>query len=496
VAKTRKTNWVEVARPVVQLGFAAFILGSGILHHTSKVESASPHALCPFGAVETLYALITSGSYVNKVFSSSMILGVGLLLSAVLAGGVFCGWICPWGAVQDAVAWVRRKLRIPEVQVPAKVDAILRYGRFLVLAGVLYATAATATLWFTDYDPYYTLYSTRIFFEFNLATQWPALLVTIAVVGGSLLVPRLWCRYLCPLGGLLSVIQRISPIKIRRDADVCIGCGRCDKACPVALNVAHSPAVTHDCSLCMKCVDTCPAPGALNATLPQRPAAGTSQAAPAARRVTATRWVAPLAAIVILLGSAGVAQALGWWHAVGTSLSAVSNASPADIRGFATLQEVSTTFGIPREALYKLLGLPADIPWDTRLKDLESYNEVTAVREKVSAYLGLPSSAAASASATPQPAASMGAPSAPAPQTPSATGSSGARLAATEIKGTMTLQEVADQCGMPREALYQALKLPADVPATTALRDIRNSVPGFEVTLVRDAVTAYQASHP
>jgi hypothetical protein len=99
------------------------------------------------------------------------------------------------------------------------------------------------------------------------------------------------------------------------------------------------------------------------------------------------RLVIPLVAIVLLLGSVPVGQAFGWWQTTGQVLTTLPSATVEDIKGSSTLSQVSATFGIPQDELYKLLGLPADISPETKLKDLESYNEVTAVREKVAAYL-------------------------------------------------------------------------------------------------------------
>jgi len=268
VAQRKQPRWTQVARIGTRAVFGIYILVASLRHHLGGTHTASLHALCPFGAVETVGSLITSGAYIQKIHPSSLVLGVGLLLSALIAGGAFCGWICPYGAVQDLLTWIRGKLRWREVVVPPRVDRVLRYGRFVALIAILYATMATAKLWFADYDPYYGLFSLGWIFEFDLATFWPGYLITLAILAGSVFIPRLWCRYLCPLGGLLSLIQRISPLKVRRDAHLCIDCKRCDRACPMKLNVSTAPAVTHDCTLCESCVEACPVAGALETAWP------------------------------------------------------------------------------------------------------------------------------------------------------------------------------------------------------------------------------------
>ena len=200
-------------RRIVQLGFVAFILVSSVRHSTSVEHLPSTDAFCPFGAVETLWKFVTTGSFVQKTHPSNLVLGVGLLIGAVLAGASFCGWICPFGALMDALTWVRKTFRLPEVKVPARLDKILTYGRYLTLLGIPLITVVTAKLWFADYDPYRTLFSLSWLFEFNLAEHWPAYLVALAVIGGGLLIPRFWCRYLCPQGVLLGLIQHVALLR-------------------------------------------------------------------------------------------------------------------------------------------------------------------------------------------------------------------------------------------------------------------------------------------
>lgn len=268
MSKQRGKKWTGLVRPVVQAAFVVFILVAAIRHNTAAVETPSTHAYCPFGVIASLWPLVTTGQFAPKIHLSSAVLGGAAILSAFLVGGAFCGWVCPLGGLGDALEWLRRKLRIRERVVPAKLDRVLRYGRFLVLIGIIYATATTAKLWFADFDPYYTIFSLSWIFEFDLAASWPAYLVSLAVIGGSLFIPRVWCRYLCPLGGLLSLVQRVSPIKVRRSAPVCIHCKRCDRVCPTRLAVSIGGAVATNCVMCLRCTDTCPAPGALVVALP------------------------------------------------------------------------------------------------------------------------------------------------------------------------------------------------------------------------------------
>ncbi len=267
----RRRIWLtRAARRLTQFAFLAFIVYAAVAHHLAAVDgaTASIDALCPFGGVETLWRYVSSsGQYVPKTHLSNLVLLGGLALGTLLAGGAFCGWVCPFGAVQDALGWLRRRLGLHEFRPPAAVDRVLRYGRFLVLGLILYQTIASVKLWFADFDPYRTLFGLDWLFEFNLAEHWISYAIAGVVLGGSLLVERAWCRYACPLGGVISLLGRFSLLRIRRDEAGCKGCSLCERPCPVRLNVASARVVSSNCIGCLDCVEACPRPGTLEVRL-------------------------------------------------------------------------------------------------------------------------------------------------------------------------------------------------------------------------------------
>ncbi|MCA0438383.1 MAG: 4Fe-4S binding protein [Actinobacteria bacterium] len=266
--RKRSMSRLHWARYATQAFFAVFILVAALRHQQEKQSGApSVDALCPFGAVESLYTWVTTGTMVPKLHPSNMILGAAVLVSVLIAGNAFCGWICPMGTLGDVLTGLRRRLGLRAVAVPDRVDRVLRYGRYVVLAAVVIATVQTGRLIFAEYDPYVTLFSLHWIFEMSSALI-PALVITVVVLAGSLVVDRLWCRYLCPAGAVFAVAGHLSFLRIRRHASACTDCGLCNPPCPVGIDVAHAQTVNTDCVGCMECVATCPFPGALTVTGP------------------------------------------------------------------------------------------------------------------------------------------------------------------------------------------------------------------------------------
>ena len=260
-SRARKgASWsrIRILRRLTQAGFALFIIASSIRHYVATSQHlASIDAYCPFGGFETIWRWLSSGGlYVQKTHQSNLVLMLGLVAGVILGGGAFCGWICPFGALQDLLNWVRRMLRLPEISVPTRLDRILTYGRYLVLAGILYATISTVRLWFADYDPYRTIFGLGWIFEFNLAEHWPAYVVALAIVVGALVIPRFWCRYLCPLGSI-GIFNKLSILTISLNPTKCTKCENCLDVCPMSIDELGDIGKSSDCILCGKCVEAC-----------------------------------------------------------------------------------------------------------------------------------------------------------------------------------------------------------------------------------------------
>lgn len=191
------------------------------------------------------------------------------------------------------------------------------------------------------------------------------------------------------------------------------------------------------------------------------------------------RYVLPLVLIASLLGSVFAAKAVGYWSTSGRTVTLLDKsgvAAPEGIKGWMTLADIVETYGIPEAELWSRLGLPADLPANTALKDVEaivSGFEVSAVRDAVTAYR------AERSGAIPEPQATTAAPAQP-------TGTPSDSLSAQEVRGKNTLAEVARMYGIPVERIVAEVGLPADVDVQAPLKDIAAQY-GIEILNIREA---------
>ena len=259
-----KSIWI---RKIVQWAFFILIALIALNHSLSEagisisipfVANASLHAVCPFGGVVTIYQFLTEGTFVQKIHQASFVLMIISFLLAILFGPVFCGWICPLGTIQEFVSgFGRKKLkRRFNHLVPEKLDKVLRYARYLVLAWVLYMTAVTGTLVFSEYDPYFAL--------FNFWTSEVSI-IGLVILGVTLVlsffVERPWCKYACPYGALLGLTNLFRVFGIRRNEATCKADGACSIMCPMNIPVDNVKVVRdHQCISCLECTSesVCP----------------------------------------------------------------------------------------------------------------------------------------------------------------------------------------------------------------------------------------------
>lgn len=168
-----------------------------------------------------------------------------LLLLSLVFGRIFCGHICPAGAIQELASLV------PLPKIGQNWNEISRGIRAVVFVIVL----AAAFGWSVGIIDYFGL---QEFFSLDVTSV--LFYVFLGVLLLSMVVYRPFCRFICPYGLLLSLTAAVSAFKFRR-TDKCIECGLCERVCPT--NEAKMGDWKSECYMCGRCVEVCPVEGAL-----------------------------------------------------------------------------------------------------------------------------------------------------------------------------------------------------------------------------------------
>lgn len=182
----------------------------------------------------------------------SLVLWIATLISLVIWGrGFFCGWLCPYGAMQEVFHRIGRWLAIPEFRVPAHLDRPLKVVKYVVLAALMFAAivSATATSTLVEVEPF----KTAITLGFRREVAFVVYAVAWLVL--SLFVFKPFCRYVCPLGAMLAVAGRARRWDwIPRRAVCGTPCQFCRVRCDYGA-IAQSGAIDYtECFQCLDCV--------------------------------------------------------------------------------------------------------------------------------------------------------------------------------------------------------------------------------------------------
>jgi polyferredoxin len=389
--RNKTARWVRGGLLAILLVWVTYesimhqILGGG--------KSPSIHALCPYGALESLYALLISGSFIQKIYSGTLILLGVTVLIAILFRRSFCGLLCPFGALQEFFARIGHKIWKNRPVIPVKVDYYLRYLKYLTLVLTVVMAWRLGRLWMTSYDPY-AAYGHITAIPATLAED-PLSIVGFTLLGvtliGSFVYDRFFCKYLCPAGAFYAIIGKASPTKIVRNDDACIHCNLCSKVCPVNLDVAKLDKVTSaECLNCNECVAVCPKKGAIEIK-------------------TFKKTLPPLVMVILVAAMffvpIGIAQVTGYYQVVNEAPSAGEIISFTELKGFMTIAESAEALGLSDAAFRAALKIPADLPADTRMSELSTLVEgydFDAAKEEAAAALETGATAATTAEAAVQ----------------------------------------------------------------------------------------------
>jgi len=251
-----KATQTQVARYITQAVFLFYLISISLTHmyRWPGSSAGSLHVYCPMGGLETLPSFVAGGQItLGTNFNDLILLGI-LVLVTVIFGGGFCGYMCPFGTVQEWLYKLRKLFFKKDLRLPLKVSSILSNIRFVTLIMIILVTflrGVQTFIPFASVDPYV------IFFHFGRETTTPDFVLLLTILLFSLILERGFCAYLCPLGGFVGLMSFGSLTRISKTNDKCISCSLCDKACPVNLTPSGIFEI-HRCIMCGRCVDACP----------------------------------------------------------------------------------------------------------------------------------------------------------------------------------------------------------------------------------------------
>jgi len=220
------------------------------------------------------------------------------LIVGILIGKSLCGWICPFGFIQDLIGFIKRK----KGEISPRTHETMIYIKYGVLGITLFisltfsgaklagvhesyqnALGVFANAPFTTLSPAETLFGTlpktirdyrvnvlekQVMDGFSWIASlpplfWVQLFIMVGVIFFAAYVPRSWCKYFCPHGAIMAVLNRFSFLGLRRDLTKCAKgeCRLCVEVCPMRVRILDLPWEKFsdpECIYCLECADACP----------------------------------------------------------------------------------------------------------------------------------------------------------------------------------------------------------------------------------------------
>lgn len=217
------------------------------------------------------------------------------LIAAVLFGRMLCGWACPFGFIQEIFSYIKRKHMEPSPRTHNDLIYV-KYGILgvVLLIGMTISAASVVGIGrsyknalgvfaqapFNALSPHDTLFATlpALISEVYLGEApfqdvlgglvalsplfWARIFILVLVFAFAVYTPRSWCRYFCPVGATMALLNRFSFLGLKRDVVHCTkeSCRSCVEACPTRVPILDLPweKFTHpECIYCLECVDAC-----------------------------------------------------------------------------------------------------------------------------------------------------------------------------------------------------------------------------------------------
>lgn len=216
---------------------------------------------CPLGSIQAMFSA-------RRPKIAFYVIGYIALLGVIL-GRFICGWLCPFGLVQELL----HKIPLKKITIPERVDKILRKLKYVFLLVLVILLPIILRDEYGVSFPYFCKWVCPVgMLEGGIPLMivdeglrsaahflyaWKMVILVVMVLA-SIVIHRPFCKYICPLGAFYGLFNRISFLKLKCNKVTCTECGACAKICKMQVDPSKTPN-SSECIRCGECVKVCPA---------------------------------------------------------------------------------------------------------------------------------------------------------------------------------------------------------------------------------------------
>lgn len=239
---TKRIKKIQIFRHIIQLILFFLLPGMYIL---------------AFNELKSIFQMIIKGNFnFIQAFPGLMEFTITIVFT-ILIGRFFCGWFCAFGTFNDWVHIISKKVFKINFKISEQLDSMLKYVKYIILFYILILvfTGGNTINGSSPWDAFAQITN----FSTVLSSLTIGFILLVLITLGDIFVERFFCRYLCPLGAVFSLVSRMSILKINKPSDKCGKCRMCTNNCSMGLKLYRVNSVRGgECINCLKCIETCP----------------------------------------------------------------------------------------------------------------------------------------------------------------------------------------------------------------------------------------------
>lgn len=214
-----------------------------------------------FNGIKALVQALSSGSADFAALLPVLFPSILLVLATLVFGRFFCGYMCAFGTLGDAVHFLGQKIFKIKYRISEKADKSLKWLKYFLLAFLVFTwiTGIGVFSGWSPWDAFGSLLTLPPDFAYAFTSLTVGTVLLLLIIVGSLFVERFFCRYLCPMGAVFSLASLLRIAKVKKAKTNCGRCQICSSNCKMGIPLNGRGIVSSgECIACMECVSACP----------------------------------------------------------------------------------------------------------------------------------------------------------------------------------------------------------------------------------------------